>query len=252
MDTKRPKVSIVMVVYRQRPDWFDEAMVSCLNQSLSECELVVSGVVGDSCLAQAREKAACHSGKMIVVDNHYANRVDQLNGAFKMCSGEYIVRCDSDDKFYPYTAAGMLKVATSRDALVVYPAFEYCDDQLQMIDRFQPPAEFSMELLRQTCYMTESSMIKKVTLWEFGLYDRNWEKFAAWNLWLQIGTKYPTRIHNYDGNAFRYRRHDNALGRRFVGEELRQQFYNHHGLENAVMEPMIALQKVEGIIPGRL
>ncbi len=244
---KRPKVSIVMVVYNQRPDWFELALTSCLRQSLDECQVVVSGVTGDPALERAREKSKFYPGKMTVLENMYANRVDQLNAAFKVCEGEYIIRCDSDDKFYPYAVEAMLYVATTKNSLLIYPRFEYCDDDLQVIDVFQPPAEFSMPALRKMCYITESSMIKKETLWEFGLYDRRWEKFAAWNLWLQIAGKYPTRIHNYAGNAFRYRRHDNALGRRFVGEELRQQFYNHHGLTESVMEPMLALQKVEGI-----
>jgi hypothetical protein len=127
--------------------------------------------------------------------------------------------------------AKMVKVFQDRNAVLVYPDVEYCDEYLNMAYVHKAPREFSMEALRQRQIMNDCSLVSKKVLWEFGHFDISLSKFAVWDMWLKIGEKYPDKIHHSGCVAWKYRRHENALGRTGHGEEYRDKFYEKWGID---------------------
>lgn len=225
-------VTVVMNVYNQRRDWFLEALDSLVAQSCNP-EIIVSGVKGDP----TEEWLRIFPG-VKWVESHYPDCKVQINNGIKFALGKYIVLAGSDDWFFPKSIETMLKIANEKDAIIVYPGLYHCDEKLNVILEWRPPKEFSLNKLKQSCLMTDSSLVSKSALWEFGLFDVTWRKFAIWDMWFKIANKYPNRIFPSNHILCKYRRHPNSLssqsfrGRNLdgTGEDLRQAFYKKYSI----------------------
>jgi glycosyltransferase involved in cell wall biosynthesis len=233
-----------MIVYRQRRDWFLTCLDSVVNQSCKP-EVIVSGVRGDKALEWAKLFPTVK-----IVDNSFADPKVQINNGLKFADGKYVVHVGSDDYYYPKSIETMLNVAHEKDAVIVYPGLHYCDENLNVIFKWEPPPEFSVEKLKQSCFMTDSSLVKKSVLWEFGFFDPKWRKFAIWDMWFKIAEKYPYSIFPSNHILCKYRRHRQALGiqafhgnAEATGENLRGSFYEKRGITNPV-----EVSRVDGVI----
>lgn len=234
MESKSPKVSVVIPVFRQRKDWFDIALRAIYGQSYPNIEIIVSTVIGDPAYDWAH---AYPNVKR--VDNRVANAKAQINTGIKIASGEYIVVAGSDDKFYPNAIADMVKVAVNKDAVIVYSGIHYADENLSVVYTHKAP-EFSWQKLKQSQFINDCALVRKDVLWEFGLYDEKWMKFAPWDMWFNIAAKYEKRIHPTGKIQLIYRRHEKSLSIRAfrgdlekTGEHLRAEFFEKHNIEKA-------------------
>ncbi len=222
----KPKVTIIMIVWNQHKDWFMTALDSIYKQTYENKEIIVSTVKYDL----ANEWAKIFPG-VKVVDNHLPNAKEQLNAGIKFAEGEYVIVVGSDDFYFPNTIEAMMDTAIKKDSVLVYSDLYHADENLQLVFLQRAP-EFDFKKLKQSQVMCDSSLVKKSVLWEFGLYKTEWRKFAMWEMWIQIGLKYPDLIHHSGTVLCKYRRHDNALSLRafrgeteITGENLRDKFY---------------------------
>jgi glycosyltransferase involved in cell wall biosynthesis len=208
-----------MPVYRQRKDWFFAAMDSLCQQTYEDKEIIVSGIILDSALEWAKSFEGVK-----VVDSRIPDPKRQINEGIKFASGDVILQAGSDDILMKNALADMMKVYEDKDAVLVYGDMEYCDPEMNMIyiNRFPP---FDMANLRERQMIPDVSLVRKTVLWEFGLFDIELFKFAVWDMWLKIGEKYALGIHHCGRVIWKYRRHDNSLGQRCVGEEHREMFF---------------------------
>jgi len=218
--------------------------MTCLESVVKQSckpEVIVSGVRGDPALEWAKLFPTVK-----VVDNAYADPKVQINNGLKFAEGQYVVHVGSDDYYYPKSIETMLNVAHEKDAVIVYPGLHYCDQDLNVIFLWEPPKQFALDKLRQSCFITDSSLVKKSVLWEFGFFKPEWRKFAVWDMWFDIAEKYPYSIFPSNHVLCKYRRHRNALGLRAfhgdaatTGEDLRPKFYAKRGIEKHVRSEFI-------------
>lgn len=227
-----PKVTIIMISYRQRKDWFMTAMRSIHAQSYKNKEIVLSCVVS----APEIEWAKAFDGVQ-VVENRYPDPKEQINSGIKFASGDYVIHVASDDFFYRNAIADMVFTATEKDSVLVYSSHQHCDENLDIVF-YQEAPEFTLDKLHKLQIMGDCSLVKKSVLWEFGLFNVEWKKFSIWDMWLKIADKYPDRIHRTGKVMCKYRRHDGALSLRAfrgevveTGENLRKKFYKTHGIK---------------------
>lgn len=220
------KVSIIMPVYQQRQDWFFTALDSLVAQSYPDKEVIVSGITGDPTLKWVKEFDGVK-----LVESCVPDPKRQINEGIKYATGDLIIQSGSDDQMLPGALARMVKVYEDNYAVMVYPDLEYCDENMNMMYVHKAPLQFDIRLLRERQIMTDCSLVSKKVLWEFALFDVALGKFAVWDMWLKIGEKYPDKIFHSGNVGWKYRRHDNALGRTGHGEEYRDRFYDKWGIE---------------------
>jgi len=225
-----------MIVYDQFKDWFMVCLDSLVAQTHKDIEIIVSGVRDDPAL----EWAKVFDG-VKVVGNQFPDPKVQINNALKFATGEYIIVVGSDDYYYPNSIEKLVKVAAEKDSVIVYPDLHYADDELNVVFHWKAPKQFDMNKLHQSQIMTDSSLVKKSVLWEFGFFKAEWRKFAMWDMWLRIAEKYPYSIHHSGHVLCKYRRHDNALGIRAfrgdlvgTGEDLRRKFFEVNRIKPAI------------------
>ena len=222
----KPKVSIIMIVYDQRKDWFMTALDSAYKQTYENTEVIVSTIEGDP----AAEWAKIFPGVKVVTGT-VPDAKGQLNTGIRFCTGDYVVVLASDDFYYPNAIKVMMDTAIEKDSVMVYSDLHHADQDLNIVMIQEAPREFDYNKLEQLQFMCDSTLVKKSVLEEFGLYQTKWRKFAMWVMWLQIGKKYPDRIHHTKTVLCKYRRHDKSLSlkayhgeKKETGEGLRQAF----------------------------
>jgi len=215
------KISIIMPVYRQRRDWLFTALESLVTQDYPDKEIIVSGIAGDPTLAWVKTFEGVK-----IVESRVPDPKRQINEGIKFASGDLIIQSGSDDLMLPKTLTHMVKTYEDNHAVFVYGDLEYCDEDMNMMYVNKSPNPFDFHLLRERQIMTDCSLVSKRVLWEFGMFDVSLGKFAVWDMWLKIAEKYPDKIFHCGHVIWKYRRHDNALGRTGHGEEFRQRFYD--------------------------
>jgi len=219
------KVSVIMPVYKQRKDWFFTALDALCQQTYEDKEIIVSGITGDPALIWAKEF------NVKIVDSRVPDPKRQINEAIKFAEGEAVIQAGSDDIMVSDGLRKMVEVYEKNNAVMVYSDIEYCDEEMNMMYVHKAPKVFSMDLLMQRQIMNDCSLVKKTVLWEFGHFDISLSKFAVWDMWLKIANKYPDKIFYSGGVVWRYRRHNNSLGRTGHGEEFRERFYDKWGIK---------------------
>lgn len=198
-----------------------EALDALVLQDYPDKEIIVSTIKGDP------SSEWCKSFDDIqLIESCIPDPKRQINEAIKWATGDLIIQAASDDIMYPKVLSRMVQVFLDKNAVLVYPDVEYCNEKLEMAYVHKAPPIFDMNNLRQRQIMNDCSLVSKSILWEFGLFDINLSKFAVWDMWLKIGKKYSDKIFHAGCVAWKYRRHGNALGRTGHGEEFRKRFYD--------------------------
>ena len=174
------------------------------------------------------------------MDNHRPDAKEQINTGIKFATGEYIMFICSDDYVFPNAVKAMVGTALENDSVLVHADIYHCDDKLNMLVVQGYPQEFDYKKLKQTQVINDFALVKKSAYWEFGFLKTEWKKFAFWELWLQIGLKYPGRIHHSGTVMLKYRRHMNSLSIRatkgteqdkvMTGENLRRKFFEQFNI----------------------
>lgn len=214
-----------MPVYQQRKDWFFIAMDALCQQTYKDKEIVVSGIVDDPALEWAKKFEGVK-----VVDSRIPDPKRQINEGIKAAEGEVVVQAASDDLMIHTGLEKMVDLYREKDAVMAYPDTEYCDEELNLMYVHYAAKILTMEDLYKTQVMSDCALVSRAVLHEFGLFDIGLSKFAVWDMWLKIAGKYLSRIHHAGCVAWKYRRHDNALGRTGYGEEYREKFHKRWGI----------------------
>jgi glycosyltransferase involved in cell wall biosynthesis len=230
---KNPKISVIIPVYNQHKEWLLQCLDSWDAQTYDNYEVIVTGVRGDPCLDWAKIY------KPKIVDNHYPDAKTQINNGIKFAEGEYVITVGSDDYFFPKALEWLVETLREKNSVLVYSDLLYADENMNTVFSWKAPKEFDLQKLKTLQFMHDSSLVKKSVLWEFGLYDTAWRKFAVWDMWFKIAAKYPYQIHYCPHSIGKYRRHEKALGiqafhgdeNQVTGEELRGEFYRKYGLK---------------------
>jgi glycosyltransferase involved in cell wall biosynthesis len=98
-------ISIVMPVYNTPADWFEQSVLSCLNQTLQQFELIIVDNESDSKETLSVLKRVQNIDKIKIVSSprqkDKRNVAVAINTGIKNSKYEFIARMDSDDWMYP-------------------------------------------------------------------------------------------------------------------------------------------------------
>lgn len=167
----RPKISIVIPLYKT-PEKYLRAMIdSVRNQSYSNWELCLSDGSGENSpltelLKQYEEK---DSRIKVVYNNRQLHIAENTNEAIKIATGDFIAFSDHDDLLTPDAMFHVAKAVNENMELEVLYSDE---DKVSAGDRFMQPhmkPDFNIDLLRTVNYICHLFVVKKAMIDKVGM-----------------------------------------------------------------------------------
>lgn len=167
----RPKISIVVPLYKT-PEKYLRAMIdSVRNQSYSNWELCLSDGSGENSpltelLKQYEEK---DSRIKVVYNNRQLHIAENTNEAIKIATGDFIAFSDHDDLLTPDAMFHVAKAVNENMELEVLYSDE---DKVSAGDRFMQPhmkPDFNIDLLRTVNYICHLFVVKKAMIDKVGM-----------------------------------------------------------------------------------
>lgn len=167
----RPKISIVIPLYKT-PEKYLRAMIdSVRNQSYSNWELCLSDGSGEDSpltelLKQYEEK---DSRIKVVYNNRQLHIAENTNEAIKIATGDFIAFSDHDDLLTPDAMFHVAKAVNENMELEVLYSDE---DKVSAGDRFMQPhmkPDFNIDLLRTVNYICHLFVVKKAMIDKVGM-----------------------------------------------------------------------------------
>jgi glycosyltransferase involved in cell wall biosynthesis len=124
--TAGPRVSVVMCAWRPRPDWFNEAVASVLDD---DCDLEL--IVVDDGSPEPVEALIAHvqDSRLRVIRVDHGGPALARNAGIRAARGMYIRFADADDVVEPHGTSALLELAD--EETIAYGATLECDEHLR-------------------------------------------------------------------------------------------------------------------------
>ena len=156
------KISVVMPVYKIKPQWLDVAIQSVLKQTYPYWELIViddgsndsalSKLIDDFTAKDTRIKAVALSR------NFGISRA--ANEGIKIASGEYILFMDHDDLIEPHALARLADAAFSENSDVVFADEVVTGEEIDDIRSIRARPKFSYTYYLSYAYIVHPIMVR--------------------------------------------------------------------------------------------
>ena len=209
-----PKISVIMPVHNQNPEYLQKSIQSVLAQRLTEYELII---VEDPSARSARHvvKSINDSRVRHIVNPQRVGLVEQRNQGLTMARFKYIAMMDSDDISHPFrfikqvnflkrnpevdVLGSQVLVIDGKDSIVGYRCYPVShDDILYAMPRYVPIPQPAV-------------MMRREVIDSFGGYQSIShgvaEDYAYWSRLIQSGVRFA----NHPENLCYYRIHDMQL-----------------------------------------
>ena len=125
----KPKISILIPVYKVKPEYLQETLQSVAIQIYENWEIcIVDDCSGDSRLLELIESFhKTYPGKIKFSQNEVNSHISiTSNNCLKLAAGEYIALLDHDDRLYPHSLAEIVRFINLHDS----PDILYSDERL--------------------------------------------------------------------------------------------------------------------------
>ena len=167
----RPKISIVIPLYRTPEKYLCEMIDSVLNQSYSNWELCLSDGSGeDSPLTQLLKQYEKKDSRIkVVYNNRQLHIAENTNEAIKIATGDFIAFSDHDELLTPDAMFHVAKAVTENMELEVLYSDE---DKVSAGNKFMQPhmkPDFNIDLLRTVNYICHLFVVKKTMIEKVGM-----------------------------------------------------------------------------------
>ena len=167
----RPKISIVIPLYRTPEKYLDAMIDSVLNQSYSNWELCLSDGSGENSplteLLKQYEKK--DSRIKVAYNNRQLHIAENTNEAIKIATGDFIAFSDHDDLLTPDALFHVAKAVNENMELEVLYSDE---DKVSAGEKFMQPhmkPDFNIDLLRTVNYICHLFVVKKTMIEKVGM-----------------------------------------------------------------------------------
>src|SRR5512138_3142867 len=127
-DRGRPRVSLIMPVWRPRPDWLRDAVDSALGQRGVDLELIVVDDGNDVPVSDVLRDVDDPRLRFVRISHGGVSRA--RNAGLAQARGDFVRFIDSDDLIDPASTERLLRLA-GHDGSIGYGATEYCDAQMR-------------------------------------------------------------------------------------------------------------------------
>ena len=167
----RPKISIVIPLYRTPEKYLCEMIDSVLNQSYSNWELCLSDGSGeDSPLTELLKQYEKKDSRIkVVYNNRQLHIAENTNEAIKIATGDFIAFSDHDDLLTPDAMFHVAKAVNENMELEVLYSDE---DKVSAGNKFMQPhmkPDFNIDLLRTVNYICHLFVVKKTMIEKVGM-----------------------------------------------------------------------------------
>ncbi|MDO5392154.1 MAG: glycosyltransferase family 2 protein [Eubacteriales bacterium] len=167
----RPKISIVIPLYKTPEKYLCEMIDSVLNQSYSNWELCLSDGSGeDSPLTELLKQYEKKDSRIkVVYNNRQLHIAENTNEAIKIATGDFIAFSDHDDLLTPDAMFHVAKAVNENMELEVLYSDE---DKVSAGNKFMQPhmkPDFNIDLLRTVNYICHLFVVKKTMIDKVGM-----------------------------------------------------------------------------------
>lgn len=167
----RPKISIVIPLYKTPQKYLDELVQSIKAQTYPNWELCLSDGSGEnSPLTKILKKYTSEDSRIKVINNKQVLQISEnTNAALKIATGDYIAFADHDDLLAPNALYECVRVLNEDSTIELIYTDE---DKIDMIgkEHFMPhfKSDFNIDMLRGVNYFCHLVVVKKEILEEAG------------------------------------------------------------------------------------
>ncbi|TMN21934.1 glycosyltransferase family 2 protein [Lentibacillus cibarius] len=208
------KISVIMSVYNGEK-YLNECLRSILNQSYSNFELLIVNDCSTDKTEEIIYKFIPKDTRIKYFKNHENKGLTKnLNKMISLSSGEVIARMDADDIACKDRFLNQIHVfEQNKDVDVVFTNACIINDKSNHVcDAWRP--NNSDEMIKLMPYFNyiihPSTMIKKETIYNVGLYDENYITGQDHELWLRI-IRNKGRFYYLNKNLLYYRINPNSV-----------------------------------------
>lgn len=205
-----PLVSVVIPAYNHAA-YLTETIRSALNQTFRDFEVVV---VDDGSSDDTPDVAASFGEEIRYIRQANSGMAGSRNTGIQAARGQFIGFLDDDDLWEPtYLAEVMSIMQSDHEIAACYVGVQIIDGDGELLSQVSTKTVLSgtlYDVLIDGGFFPPSTVtVRKTCLNEVGLFDRNLQGYADWDMWLRISRRF--RIVGIPRVLVRYRVHHGGL-----------------------------------------
>jgi glycosyltransferase involved in cell wall biosynthesis len=211
-----PLVTVLMPVYNGEK-YLVESIDSILNQSFKDFEFLI---INDGSTDKSEEIIRSYQDPRIRIINNEENMklIASLNIGFKLATGKYIARMDSDDISMPLRLEKQVEFMENNQDISVCGSWAlfYSDSNILRRGVFRMPSnpeQIRYSLLFRCCLIHPTIMLRKEDFINNGLfYDSEYECAEDFDLWNRAAK--TLKFYNIEEIHLKYRLSPNGISRK--------------------------------------
>jgi glycosyltransferase involved in cell wall biosynthesis len=217
-----PRISALMSTYaRERPQWLTEALESLFAQSVppDELVLVIDGPVAEdqeAVIARYQHDPRIAQVKVVRLAQN-GGLAHALNAGLEACTGEWIMRMDSDDRAHPDRLRIQLDYIDRHPDIDVFSTWceEFSDDSPKRRVRSSPTEhEAVIQALRwRNIIAHPTNLIRMAALRRVDGYRAEYGMLEDYDLYVRLALS-GARFHVIPAELLEYRKNDSVYVRR--------------------------------------
>ena len=184
------KVSVLIVTYKERKDYLEQAITSCLASEDVVVDLIITTVAGDTAI-----KIAQDLGVEKIVINKEPGILEQLNAALSFVEGEWFCIFSGNDVMMPRKLITEITCALKNKKKICYSAFHLTDEKLKVLAT-RRWYEYDYEKHLVGNFVHDGALMHRSIFDKYMPYREEWGDHFCWDFWL--------RVYKGEGNVFAY------------------------------------------------
>lgn len=192
-------VTAVITTCKREPEILERALVSVLNQTHKEMEVIV---VDDSptsfdLLEDVKKLMNSYESKGVkyIKQKECKGACVARNTGLAVASGEYIGFLDDDDEWLPSKIEEQIKGFTSNDIALVYCGYQVMYDETGDLEERKKPALTAKNVYKELLYdnfvgSTSFPLMRTSALKEIDGFDPLMQSAQDYDVWLRLAKKY--------------------------------------------------------------
>ncbi len=196
-----PKVSVVMISYKDKRPYLKQAMKSILNQDGVDVDLILSTVVGDRSISLAKKL-----GVKNIIANKRPDMYDQINNGVLRVSGDWFSYAVGNDVALPNKLYDEVSMCIEKGKKICYSSYYNTDENLKIMSKAKF-LDYDYKKHLSGDFVTDMASVKTETLLKYMPFKKKFGNCAFWDLWLRIAEGEGPEVFVYNNKSnYLYRR----------------------------------------------
>lgn len=204
-----PKVSVVLPCYNGEK-YLSDAIVSCINQTLEDWELIIVNDCSTDNTLEIAMKFASNDPRIKVINNESNLKLPaSLNKGFAEARGQYFTWTSDDNIMRPSMLENLSRcLDEKKDISFVVSYYTIINEHGDITSTVKIPDNLN-EVMLLNNYVGASFMYRCCVCEDIGGYDTNMFLVEDYEYWIRIWTKYKIEVLHID--LYLYRKHEQSL-----------------------------------------